>query len=72
MLIPSYSKAYWIFVECKTVERESTGYVRYTKAQKEWRAETPDGPRMTATSFEDALRKLRTLMGLTHPTADLP
>lgn len=54
--------AYWLFVECKCVERKSTGYVRYTKSQKEWREKTPDGPRITCVSFEDALRQLRDLL----------
>ncbi len=52
---------YWLFVECKTIRTVSTGRVVYKPAQKKWRAETPDGPRITVTSFEDTLRQLREL-----------
>jgi hypothetical protein len=55
--------AFWLMVEVKTIERESTGYVRYTKAQEEWAAQTGDFPRVTLTGFEDALAKLREMAG---------
>ena len=49
----------WILVETKVVERESTGYVRYTPAQIRWRELTKGWPRITAVGAEDAVAQLR-------------
>ena len=59
----NWCQSYWLFVEVKSIETESTGYVRYTKRQKEWRAKTAGWPRITVVSAEDAVRQLRERMG---------
>lgn len=54
---------YWLLVECK-VEHPSYGKinpVRYTQAQKEWRAQTEGWPRITVTSGQDAVDRIREL-----------
>ncbi len=51
----------WVMVEVKTVETKSTGYVRYTSAQQKWYALTDGYPRITVTSAQDAVGKLRSL-----------
>jgi hypothetical protein len=53
----------FVLLEVKTIERQSTGYVRFKPAQKKWRAMTEGFPRIVATSAEDALRQLRDLTG---------
>lgn len=62
--------AYFLEMECK-VPQNKKGTVKasqYTEAQKKWRAQTPNGPRITVTGFEDTLRQLRDLIG----NPDLP
>lgn len=51
----------WVLIEIKVVERESTGYYRHTKAQKEWYAATEGFPRLVVISPQDAVDKLRGL-----------
>ncbi len=50
---------YWVLVEIKVVERESTGYVRYKPAQIAWRNRSQEWPRITVTSAQDAVDQLR-------------
>ena len=52
---------FWVLVEVKKVERESTGYYRHTPAQKEWYAMTNGWPRLVVTSPLDAIDKLSEL-----------
>lgn len=57
--------ASWLFIECK-VPRNKAGTItpsQYKPAQIAWRAETPEGPRITCVSLEDALKQLRGLLG---------
>lgn len=54
-------RAQWLLIEIKVVERESTGYYRHTKAQKEWYAATEGFPRLVVISPQDAVDKLRGL-----------
>lgn len=54
----------WVMLECKTVERDSTGYYRHTAKQKKWMAKTKRFPRIVATSAKDAEEKLREMMGI--------
>lgn len=49
----------WLMVECKVIERASTGYVRFKPAQKAWREQTAGWPRITATSAQDAVDQIR-------------
>jgi hypothetical protein len=50
---------FWVLLECKVPERESTGYYRYTAAQIKWRELTKGWPRITAVGAEDAVAQLR-------------
>lgn len=52
---------WWLLVECKVIERESTGYVRYKLAQKAWREKTLGWPRITVTSAQNAVDQIREL-----------
>jgi len=53
----------WVLVEVKRIERESTGYIRHTPAQREWYAQTEGFPRLVVTSAQDAVDKLRRMTG---------
>lgn len=53
---------WWLFVEVKTIERESTGYYRHTKAQQHWYGMTLGYPRIVVTSVEDAVEQLERLL----------
>jgi hypothetical protein len=47
----------WLCVECKVPP------IKYTKAQKEWRALTEGWPRITVTSAQDAIDQIRRMTG---------
>lgn len=64
--------AYFLEVECKVPQNKSNSKIwksQYTKAQREWREQTPNAPRITVTGFEDTLRQLRELMGSGQTTS---
>lgn len=54
-------RRWWVVVECKVIQRASTGYVRFKPAQKAWRELTDGWPRITATSAQDAIDQVRRL-----------
>lgn len=62
------SKPFWLLLECKVPERESTGYYRYTPAQIRWRELTKGWPRITALGAEDAIAQLQLFAG-DHPAS---
>ena len=55
----------WLLVEVKVEhpERSKTEPIRFTKAQKEWRAKTAGWPRLTVVSAQDAVDQIRALTG---------
>src|SRR5262245_24632136 len=66
VLIPEshWDTPYWLLIEVKVPSRKDGGVKasKYTKAQIEWRKQTKTGPRITVTSFADALVQLRDRM----------
>lgn len=49
---------WWLLVEVKTIERESTGYYRHTPAQEEWYDRTAGMPRIIVFGADDAQAKI--------------
>lgn len=53
---------WWLLVEVKTIERESTGYYRHTSAQQHWYEMTTGFPRIVVTSAENAVERIKELL----------
>lgn len=53
---------WWLLVEVKTIERESTGYYRHTSAQQNWYGMTLGFPRIVVTSAENAVDSIKRLL----------
>lgn len=62
---PRLADPFWLEVEVKTPrnKRGEATPSQFTPAQKKWYAETEGLPRIVVTGFEDAIRKLREMMG---------
>lgn len=78
VLMPGRSESmpccWFLEVECKVPvnKKQTVKPSQYTEAQKKWREQTPNAPRITVTGFEDTLRQLRELVGWAPETTASP